>query len=192
MLRAACLRLLLRHGRDTRAAAVRRRRSARPGRRSRTAPGDRPGGAPASTGTRPARSSGTPSERASGEAGTPAAQITVPASSRSSPIDDAVARRWRSRACRSSTSTPQPLERAARGLPQIFGERREDASARPRSARRASRRRIDRAEFVGQRVARDLRDGAGHLDAGRPAADRRRTSASRRRRSRSSSRSAIS
>ena len=62
------------------------------------------------------------------------------------------------------------LERALRGLRKGRVERREQARRRldQDDARGA---RIDRAEVRRQRAVRELRDGAGHLDAGRPAAD---------------------
>ena len=62
------------------------------------------------------------------------------------------------------------LERALRGLRKRRIERRQQARRRldQDDARGA---RIDRAEVRRQRAVRQLRDGAGHLDAGRAAAD---------------------
>ena len=62
------------------------------------------------------------------------------------------------------------FERELRGLRQRGLERREQARRRlDQDDARAAR--IDGAEVLGERAVRQLRDGAGHLDAGRAAAD---------------------
>ena len=62
------------------------------------------------------------------------------------------------------------FERVLRGFRQRGIERREQARRRlDQNDARAAR--IDRAEILRQRAIRQLRDGAGHFDAGRAAAD---------------------
>ena len=134
-----------------------------------------------STTTRPARSSVAPVPRASsapsGEPATPAAQITVCAASRwlvvAAPSRDLVGRRRRHR-------SPSPSSRCAR-------RRRGASAARARAPTASARRRrgcaaaldqdhaADASNRCGgtrrQRVLGDLGHRAGHLDAGRAAAD---------------------
>ena len=94
----------------------------------------------------------------------------VAAASRSSPIVTPLASQCVT-GVPSRTSTPQPLER--RAAPRRSASRGKAGSTRgpaSTSTMRASRG-IDVAEVVAQRDAGELGDGAGHLHAGRAAAD---------------------
>ena len=119
--------------------------------------------------TRPARSVSAPSQWPAGEAITPAAQMTVRASMRSAPIETPSASSAVT-AVPSRTSTPSCSS-------DVFAASDSDGIERRQQARRrldqndARAARIDRAEIRRERAVGKLRDGAGHLDAGRAAAD---------------------
>ena len=123
-----------------------------------------------STRTRPARSSGAPRERR--ERRGRDARPPTPRSGRRcarSPIADAAARRRRSRARRSRPRTPSASSCASPSprAPGYVGSTRGPASTRMTRAVRGSMRRKSRAS-VWRAISANV---AGHLDAGRPAAD---------------------
>ena len=119
--------------------------------------------------TRPTRSFSAPSQVAADEAATPAAQMIVAAARRSSPIVTPSASQCVTGVPR-RTSTPSLSSELVRGGAQHRRKGRQHA--RPGLDQDDARlARIDVAEVVAQRHARQLGDGAGHLDAGRAAAD---------------------
>ena len=119
--------------------------------------------------TRPARSSGTPSAAPSGDADTPAAQSTVSEAIVSTPIVDE-SRRHAGHDRVGPHVDAKPLQIVQRGRAQVFREGAQDR--RPAFEQQDPRRaRIEMPEVAGERVPRDLRERARHLDAGRSAAD---------------------
>ena len=122
-----------------------------------------------STRTRPARSSGTPSVAPSGEAATPAAQMTVSAAIISEPTAIVPGRDAGHRSPRPHVDA-KPRQIGARGLAQGLRERAQHRRARldQDDARRAG---IEVPEIARERLPRNLGERAGHLDAGRAAAD---------------------
>ncbi len=128
-----------------------------------------------STVTRPARSCAALSQVAAGEATTPAAQTMVRASMRPSsrstpPASHLVTSVWRHHL------DAHARERLFGIIGKVFRHRRQNA--RPGLDQNDARGRgIDAAEILHQRMARDLRDGARHLDAGRRRRRRSRKSA---------------
>ena len=139
---------------------------ARRGRRSRTRSGCPGTVRSGSTRTRPARSSGAPRSGASGEAWTPAAQSTVRAAIALGADPDA-ARVDGGHERAGPDLDAERLELELRLRRQLLGVRGQHARAalEQDDARRA---RVDAAEVARERVARDLGERAGHLDAGRP------------------------
>ena len=131
--------------------------------------------------TRPARSSSAPrrarrSTAPSGDACTPAAHSTVCAAIRSL----AVAARATRAPCAGSTSVTvaarqhrhaQPLQLGRRLRRQLGRVGRQDAVRRLDEQDRGRRAGRCGGSRAAQRVVGDLGDGAGQLDAGRPAAD---------------------
>ena len=118
---------------------------------------------------RPARSAGAPSHSAAAEACTPAAQITRPRRAAPGRHRSRCRREHSVTACRARTSTPSfsSALRIGRQLVGKSGSTRGPASTSMTRALRVSMLRNSR----GQRVLRQFDDGAGQLDAGRPAAD---------------------
>ena len=122
-----------------------------------------------STRTRPARSSGTPSVAPSGDAATPAAQMMVSAANDLGTDRDVPGRDAGHRGS-SPHVDAEARQIGARGFAQGLGERGQHRRTRldQEDARRA---RVDVPEIARERLARDLGERAGHLDAGRAAAD---------------------
>ena len=120
--------------------------------------------------TRPTRSFSAPSHCAAGEAATPAAQMMVAASSASSPIVTPAVVALRDR--RAETDLDAQLSRASccAALLSIGGKAGSTRGPASTSTMRASRGSMLRKSWR-KRRARQLGDGARHLDAGRAAAD---------------------
>ena len=119
--------------------------------------------------TRPARSSGTPSAAPSGDAATPAAHRTVCRCDRRRSRPRRVPATRRSRSSWSARRRRAAADRCARPRAGLR-ETREDR--RPAFEQEDPRRaRIEMPEVACERLPRDLGERAGHLDAGRPAAD---------------------
>src|SRR5579883_2686186 len=119
-----------------------------------------------STSTRPARSQGAPSILPSGEAATPAAQSTTGATIRISPTLTAPASTLVTGAP-VRTSTPN-LCNCSWALRKVLGVSRENPGS-TLEQNDAGAGWIDRAEFFGQHVTRDLSQSAGELYARRAA-----------------------